>query len=42
VAVELQQNRGAAREYWERAMAADPDCRYAVMAKQKLQAVPKK
>ena len=42
VAAERQQNRGAAREYWERAMAADPDCRYAVMAKQKLQAVPKK
>lgn len=42
VAAELQQNRGAAREHWERAVAADPDCRYGAMAKQKLQAVPKK
>ena len=42
VAAELQQNPGVAREYWGRAVAADPDCRYGVMAKNKLQAAPKK
>ena len=42
VAAELQQNPRVALEYWERTVAADPDCRYGVMARKKLQAVPKK
>jgi tetratricopeptide (TPR) repeat protein len=42
VGAELQRNPGVAREYWERAVAADPDCRYGVMAKQKLHAASKK
>jgi tetratricopeptide (TPR) repeat protein len=42
VAADLGKKPGVAREYWERAVAADPDCRYGVMANSKLQGAPKK
>jgi len=42
VAAELENKPSVARDYWERAVAADASCRYGVMAKNKLQAAPKK
>jgi len=42
VAADFEKKPGVAREYWERAVAADPDCRYGVMAKNKLRGTPKK
>jgi hypothetical protein len=42
VSAKLEKKKAAAREYWERAAAADPDCRYGVMAQEKLKAVPVK
>lgn len=38
VSGELESKKGAALEYWERAMAADPTCRYGVMAQERLKA----
>ena len=42
VAAVFEKKPGVAREYWERAVAADPDCRYGVMAKNTLLGTPKK
>ena len=42
VSAELENKKAAAREYWERAAAADPVCRYGLMAQEKLKAVPAK
>jgi tetratricopeptide (TPR) repeat protein len=42
VAADLGKNPGTARGYWERAAAADPDCRYGVLAKQGLEGASKK
>jgi len=42
VAAELEKKPGAAREYWERAVAADSNCRYGVMAQNRLKAAPGK
>jgi predicted Zn-dependent protease len=39
VAAELEGKTAAAREHWERAMAADPNCRYGGLAQQKLRTV---
>ena len=39
VSDELENKRPAARQYWEKAAAADPDCRYGRMAQEKLKAV---
>ena len=42
VSAELLKKNAAAREYWERAAATDPVCRYGVMAQEKLKMVPAK
>jgi tetratricopeptide (TPR) repeat protein len=42
VAAQLENKQGTAREYWQRAAAADPDCRYGKLAQEKLQAGPTK
>lgn len=42
VSAELERKKDAAREYWERAVAADPTCRYGVMAQGRLKAAPAK
>jgi len=42
VSAELQGKQETAREYWERAAAADPACRYGRMAQRRLQAAPGK
>jgi tetratricopeptide (TPR) repeat protein len=36
VALELQGQKPAARDFWERAVAADPNCRYGALAQQRL------
>jgi len=40
VAADLDKKPGVAREYWERAVGADPTCRYGIMAQQRLKAAP--
>ena len=40
VAADLDKKPGVAREYWERAIVADPTCRYGIMAQQRLKAAP--
>jgi tetratricopeptide (TPR) repeat protein len=40
VAAGLDKKPGVAREYWERAVVADPTCRYGIMAQQRLKAAP--
>jgi tetratricopeptide (TPR) repeat protein len=40
VSADLEKKPSVAREYWERAVAADPSCRYGVMAQQRLKATP--
>ena len=40
VAANLEKKPGLAREHWTHAVAADPICRYGVMAQQRLQAAP--
>jgi tetratricopeptide (TPR) repeat protein len=40
VAADLDKKPGVAREYWERAVVADPTCRYGIMAQQRLKAAP--
>ena len=40
ISAELERKPEAAREYWDRAVAADPACRYGRMAQRRLQAVP--
>jgi tetratricopeptide (TPR) repeat protein len=40
VAADLEKKPDVARSYWERSVAADPNCRYGVMAQKKLQAAP--
>jgi tetratricopeptide (TPR) repeat protein len=42
VSEELEHKRASAREYWEKAVAADPDCRYGRMAQEMLKKVPAK
>ncbi len=42
VSAELENKRASARESWEKAMAADPDCRYGRMAQEKLKGIPAK
>jgi tetratricopeptide (TPR) repeat protein len=42
VSEELEHKRASAREYWEKAVAADPDCRYGRLAQEKLTTVPAK
>ena len=42
VAADVQKKPAVAREHWERAVAADPTCRYGVMAGQKLRGAPGK
>lgn len=42
VSDELENKKAAARGYWEKAAAADPDCRYGRMAQEKLKALPAK
>ena len=42
VSAQLEKKITAAREYWERAAAANPECRYGVMAQQRLKAVSAK
>jgi tetratricopeptide (TPR) repeat protein len=39
VTSEFGNKKDTARDYWERAMAADPACRYGIMAQEKLKAV---
>ncbi len=41
ISAELERKPEAAREYWERAVAADPACRYGRMAQRRLQAHPR-
>jgi hypothetical protein len=38
----LENKRASAREYWEKAAAADPDCRYGRMAQEMLKTMPAK
>jgi tetratricopeptide (TPR) repeat protein len=40
VAADRDKKPGVAREYWERAVVADPTCRYGIMAQQRLKAAP--
>jgi tetratricopeptide (TPR) repeat protein len=40
LSADLIKKPGDAREYWERAVAADPNCRYGVMAQRRLRAGP--
>ena len=40
VAADLAKKPDLAREYWERAVAADPTCRYGIMAQERLTAAP--
>jgi tetratricopeptide (TPR) repeat protein len=42
ISAELERKPEAAREEWDRAVAADPACRYGRMAQRRLQAVPGK
>jgi len=42
VSADLEKKPDVAREYWGRAVAADPNCRYGVMAQRRLTAAPKK
>ena len=42
VSEELEHKRALARESWEKAAAADPDCRYGRMAQEKLKSLPAK
>jgi len=42
VSADLEKKPSVGREYWERAVAADPTCRYGVMAQQRLKATPGK
>ncbi len=42
VSAELEKKRDVAREYWEKAVAADPDSRYGRMAQEKLKTVSAK
>jgi len=42
VSAQLENKQGTAREYWQRAEAADPGCRYGKLAQEKLQAAPTK
>lgn len=42
VAAELDNEPDRAREYWERAVVADPTCRYGIMAQERLKAAPAK
>ena len=42
VSAELEKKKAAARDYWKRAAATDPVCRYGVMAQEKLKAEPAK
>ena len=42
ISAELERKPEAAREYWDRAVAADPACRYGRMAQRRLQAAPGK
>lgn len=41
-AADLEKKPEVAREYWQRTVATDPDCRYGVLAKSNLQGAPKK
>jgi tetratricopeptide (TPR) repeat protein len=41
-AADLDKKPDIAREYWERAVAADPTCRYGIMAHERLKAAPAK
>jgi tetratricopeptide (TPR) repeat protein len=40
VAADLDKKPDVAREYWERAVVADPACRYGIMAQQRLKPAP--
>ena len=40
VAADRDKKPDVAREYWERAVVADPTCRYGIMAQQRLKAAP--
>jgi tetratricopeptide (TPR) repeat protein len=42
VSSELEGKKESAREYWQRAVSADPGCRYGVLAEQQLKAAPRK
>jgi tetratricopeptide (TPR) repeat protein len=42
ISAALERKPEAAREYWDRAVAADPACRYGRMAQRRLQAAPGK
>jgi hypothetical protein len=42
VAAEIEGKKDNAREYWQRAVAADTGCRYGLLADQKLKAAPQK
>jgi hypothetical protein len=42
VAADFEKKPEVARGYWERAVAADPNCRYGIMAQQRLKAAPAK
>ena len=42
LSADLEKKPGEARQYWERAVAADPGCRYGVMAQNRLKAGPAK
>lgn len=42
VSAELEKKPGAARQYWERAVAAEPNCRYGILAQQRRKAGPVK
>jgi hypothetical protein len=42
VSAEIENKKGVAREYWERAVAADPVCRYGIMAQERLKTIPAK
>jgi tetratricopeptide (TPR) repeat protein len=42
VAADLEKKPDLARDHWTRAVAADPTCRYGVMAQKRLQAAPGK
>lgn len=42
VSEELEHKRASARDAWEKATAADPDCRYGRMAQEKLMSMPAK
>lgn len=42
IAADFEKKPSVAREYWERAVAAEPNCRYGIMAQQRLKAAPTK